>query len=132
MKRTRGRFRATILVLSAVFAFSLPPQVQAEPINVGDEPSALAMFGDALFVRPIMAAGTVVGTALFTVMLPFTALGGDMDDAAEVLVKVPARTTFLRCLGCTPEQDARLEAREKRLAARAKKQAGQDHAPQNQ
>jgi hypothetical protein len=40
------------------------------------------------------------------VSLPFTLLGKNEDEAAEVLVKTPARSTFLRCLGCTPAQNA--------------------------
>jgi len=34
------------------------------------------------------------------VSLPFTALGGNVKQAADVLVVGPAKETFVRCLGC--------------------------------
>ena len=66
--------------------------------------------------RAWVGAATVVGTVVYTVMLPFTLLGGNEDEAAETLVKTPARTTFLRCLGCTPTQHDRLR-RDKQIEA---------------
>jgi hypothetical protein len=44
---------------------------------------------------------TLVGSALFVVSLPFTALGGNVKEAADTLVVGPAMETFVRCLGCT-------------------------------
>ena len=63
-------------------------------------PSAGAMFADAVVARPIGAVITVLGTAAFVVTLPFSALGGNVDEAADKLVVSPARETFVRCLGC--------------------------------
>ena len=34
-------------------------------------------------------------------VLPFSLLGGNADEAGEVLVMGPAKATFVRCLGCT-------------------------------
>lgn len=68
---------------------------------VDEEPSALAMTGDAVLVRPLLFATTVVGTAVYVVSLPFSLLGGNAGEAGEVLVKGPAEATFVRCLGCT-------------------------------
>ncbi|WP_273205670.1 hypothetical protein [Marinobacter subterrani] len=68
---------------------------------VDEKPSALAMTGDALFVRPALLATTIVGSAVYLVSLPFSLLGGNADEAGEVLVMGPARATFVRCLGCT-------------------------------
>jgi len=65
-------------------------------------PSAEAMILDGLIVRPLSLAGTVVGAGLFVVTLPFSALGGNVDEAGEALVKEPARATFGPCLGCLP------------------------------
>lgn len=64
-------------------------------------PPAYAMVADLIIARPIGAAMTVVGTAAFIVSLPFTALGGNVGEAADALVGEPARLTFARCLGCT-------------------------------
>ncbi len=63
------------------------------------EPSAAAMTVDVLAVRPLGIAATLLGTGLFIVSLPFSALGGNVDEVAENLVVEPARFTFTRPLG---------------------------------
>lgn len=68
---------------------------------VDESPSALAMAGDAVFVRPALFATTLVGSAVYLVSLPFSLLGGNAGEAGEVLVVGPAKATFVRCLGCT-------------------------------
>jgi hypothetical protein len=50
-------------------------------------------------VRPFMLVGTVLTTATFIVTLPFSALGGNVDEAATKLVSEPASYTFVRPLG---------------------------------
>lgn len=65
-----------------------------------EEPSALAMTTDALVVRPIMVAGTVLGGALWLISSPFSLLSGNADQAADTLVIGPAESAFKRCLGC--------------------------------
>lgn len=124
MHRARRLASATVLALSIVAAGMLPLQAQARPMDQNDQPSALAMFGDAVIVRPVMTVATVFGTALFTVTLPFTALGGNVDQAADTLVKTPAKTAFLRCLGCTPQQDERRRMDEKAERARGDQNRG--------
>ena len=57
------------------------------------------MLLDAFLMRPVMLVGTVAGAATFLVTLPFSALGGNMGEAAETLVVEPAEYTFLRPLG---------------------------------
>ncbi|MCK2183887.1 hypothetical protein [Halomonas getboli] len=76
---------------------SAPPALAVE-----DEarPSGGAMVVDAVFARPLLAVATVGGAAVFLVSLPFSALGGNVDEAAETLIKTPAEATFRRCLGC--------------------------------
>ncbi|MCP5208359.1 MAG: hypothetical protein H7A01_14220 [Hahellaceae bacterium] len=69
--------------------------------TVQETPSALAMTGDALVARPALLVTTVAGAAVFIVSMPFSALGGNMAEAADVLVTGPAKATFVRCLGCT-------------------------------
>lgn len=63
-------------------------------------PPAYSMVADLLIARPLGAAATLVGTGVFLVTLPFSALGGNVPQAAEALVGDPARETFARCLGC--------------------------------
>jgi len=76
------------------------PQVTVAQ-EVEEEPSALAMAGDAIIARPLGLVFTVVGTALYVVTLPFSALGGNAKQAGQELVVGPAKATFVRCLGCS-------------------------------
>ncbi len=69
--------------------------------TVEEEPTALAMTGDALFARPVLFATTIVGSVVYVVSLPFSLLGGNAGEAGETLVLGPAKATFVRCLGCT-------------------------------
>ncbi|MBF0285344.1 MAG: hypothetical protein HQL51_12905 [Magnetococcales bacterium] len=62
-------------------------------------PPANDMFFDALLCRPLGLVSTVVGTSLFVISLPFSALGGNSEQAAERLVMEPYRFTFQRPLG---------------------------------
>jgi hypothetical protein len=63
-------------------------------------PSAELMMLDGLIYRPLSLAGTIIGTGVFIVTLPFSLPGGNADDAGRRLVLEPARDTFTRCLGC--------------------------------
>ena len=74
--------------------------------QINERPSAGAMAIDAVIARPILFAGTLGGTALFVATLPFSALGGKVEEAANTLVVGLAKTTFTRCLGCSAAQDA--------------------------
>ncbi len=70
----------------------------AQPVD--ENPSALAMIGDLVIARPLLVVATVAGAAAFLVSLPFTATGGNMDQAADTLMAGPAEAAFVRCLGC--------------------------------
>jgi len=81
----------------------LPLAVQAsDTAKARPSPSAEAMIVDGLIVRPLTLAGTIVGTGIFIVTLPFSAMGGNVDEAGNALVMEPARATFGSCLGCLP------------------------------
>jgi hypothetical protein len=67
------------------------------------KPTAEQMIIDGLVYRPLSLAGTLLGTGLFIVTLPFSLLGGNADVAGERLVLEPANSTFDRCLGCLPD-----------------------------
>ncbi len=86
------------LTLGAILGFLLiTPAYAADE----DEPTAMAMAGDLLIARPGGIILTTLGAAAFVVSLPFSAAGGNVSKAAEHLVIKPAKTTFVRCLGCT-------------------------------
>jgi len=63
-------------------------------------PSAEEMLFDGLFVRPVSLAGTLAGTVVYIVTLPFSTLSGNSQEAAERLIAEPAQYTFTRCFGC--------------------------------
>ena len=84
---------AALLLCQPAFAFD---DENADP----NSPSAIAMGGDLLIGRPLLFTATVVGSAIWLVGLPFSALGGNVKDSAEALIGWPARNTFERCLGC--------------------------------
>ncbi len=115
MKRLRQKTLAYILALPLVYGtVSLPQpawagdakQTRSFPhtVQIGldtrREPGATGMIIDGLVVRPIALVATVVGVVAFVITLPFSALGGNVDEAAEKLVVRPAAHTFSRCLGC--------------------------------
>jgi hypothetical protein len=67
--------------------------------DTNEKPSGGAMLLDAVLVRPPMLVGTLIGAVAFVVTLPFSALGGNVGEAAQSLVVEPAKTTFVRPLG---------------------------------
>lgn len=85
------------LVATALLAAS--PLATAGENQRYDDPSYGSMFFDAAVARPLGLGATVVGTAIWIVTLPFSALGGNVGDAADKLVVDPARFTFVRPLG---------------------------------
>lgn len=58
-----------------------------------------AIFIDGLLVRPVMIVTTAVGVVAFVATLPFSILGGNVDEAGQKLVVEPAEYTFVRPLG---------------------------------
>jgi len=82
---------------ACLLAFSSAGHAQA----VDETPSALAMTTDALLLRPLLFATTIVGGAVYVVSVPFAAMGGNAKEAGQVLFLEPAKATFVRCLGCT-------------------------------
>lgn len=95
----RQAIHRQLLIIVAMLALLLP--TSGYSATVEEQPSALAMTGDAIFVRPVLLGMTVVGAAVYIVSLPFSALGGNLEEAGKTLVVGPAEATFVRCLGCT-------------------------------
>ena len=62
-------------------------------------PTGGEMMADAFLMRPFMLVSTVVTTVTFIIMLPFSALGGNVGESADRLVVEPAAYTFTRPLG---------------------------------
>ena len=102
-------FRSTAVIF-ALIASMLAMPVMAEmaqqhasgdPIYTANAPKGYSMIGDLLIARPLLIAATVVGAAVFVVTLPFSALGGNIAEAAQSLIQEPGQAAFQRCLGCT-------------------------------
>ncbi len=87
------------LVLSMATLLLFPQMGYTQAVE--EDPSALAMAGDLIIARPLLLAATVVGTAFYVVSLPFSLAGGNAGEAGQTLVVGPAKSTFVRCLGCT-------------------------------
>lgn len=102
--------RLLALLVSFMVGFASVPAF-ADEMQENESPSAAAMVTDGLVLRPVLLGFTVIGAALFVVTLPVSAIGGNVKEAARVLVAEPAKATFTRCLGCTPQQDRSKQAR---------------------
>ena len=91
--------KASRLAVATLGLALMPPWfANAQPVD--ESPSALAMAGDLVIARPLLVVATVAGAAAFLVSLPFTAAGGNMEQAADTLMAGPAEAAFVRCLGC--------------------------------
>ncbi|MHB8908367.1 MAG: hypothetical protein ACYDAA_05760 [Syntrophales bacterium] len=60
---------------------------------------------DVLIIRPIGLVGTVLGTALFIVALPFSIPSGSVKATAGKLIVAPFKYTFTRPLGDFDDQN---------------------------
>jgi len=94
-----SQFSKALKVLMFSLILALPATAWSNTVE--ETPSAVAMTGDALFVRPVMIVTTVLGAAIFIVSSPFSALGGNVGESFSELVGKPFSTAFIRCLGCT-------------------------------
>jgi hypothetical protein len=99
MRTLSDKLARLLTAITLSFALLLPQMAYSETLE--ENPTMLAMTGDLLIARPLLLATTIVGTAVFLVSLPFSALGGNTGQAADTLVVGPAAATFVRCLGCT-------------------------------
>lgn len=91
------------LAMSAVVCGAGPVWAQQCPDRKVPDPGL--MTADFALARPAGAVATVAGFAIFLVSSPFSAMGGNSQQAWEGLVADPADYTFKRPLGqfdCPP------------------------------
>ena len=88
------KMQIMVLCLSLLMAFAAPCQAQDDVEK--QEWRRRYKVTDLLVVRPLGLLMTIGGSALFAVTLPFTVISGDVDDAADTLVKEPAKIAFSR------------------------------------
>lgn len=115
MQRAKRPIMAGILATALMIFGTAPLSAQASDIYVDEQPSELGLMGDIMIARPFLTVWTGIGLATFAVTLPFSAMGDNVDESAEMLVRAPGRAAFRRCLGCTPSQHEARQIR-KRLA----------------
>ncbi|TWC37720.1 hypothetical protein FBY03_10754 [Pseudomonas sp. SJZ079] len=102
-------FRSTAVVLALTTGLlALPAQAEmvqqntsGDPLYTANAPKGYAMIGDLIIARPLLIGATALGVVAFVVSLPFSALGGNVEEAAQSLVVEPGKAAFVRCLGCT-------------------------------
>jgi hypothetical protein len=87
-----------MLVASLVIA-PLATSAPAQEYFEKEDPSGASMLFDTIMVRPIGIVATAVGAVFYVVSLPFSALGDNVGEAGEKLIKEPAKFTFQRPLG---------------------------------
>lgn len=101
-------YRYKKIFLSCLLAFALllntmssfaQNVLEAEMNLKKDPPDPAAMIADLVIARPVGLLATIGGTAFFIVSVPFSALGGNTEDAWKSLVVSPASYTFTRPLG---------------------------------
>lgn len=90
------------LVMLVIISFLLSAAAipaRAQEGDADDAVPAVAMYGDAILIRPLGLAATILGAAVFVISLPFSSLGGNTQEAAQKLIFDPADYTFKRPLG---------------------------------
>ena len=91
--------RMTVLILIPAL-LAIPCSALASNLPTDDDQVKVAeMATDFCIVRPAGIAVTIVGFGFFLVSSPFSALGGNIGQAWEIMVAKPAKFTFARPLG---------------------------------
>ena len=98
IKQAMVLFAIVNLVLIPFGSVALAQESNQEQAQF-EEMSAEAMIADFVVVRPLGIVATAAGTVFFVISLPFSALGGNTEDAARKLIVAPAKHAFKRPLG---------------------------------
>ena len=94
-----GKRSMILLLIAAMIFISFGTSALAQSKDIDNQITAEAMAADLFVVRPLGIVASVVGTTIFIVSLPFSALGGNTKIACQKLVEDPAKFTFKRPLG---------------------------------
>lgn len=96
-------WKRAVMILTVAATMSVSTQVLAAQ-QYKESRQTQATIADAVIARPLGIVVTGIGAVLVVVSLPFSALGGNIGEAADALVVNPAKETFTRCLGCTSSE----------------------------
>jgi hypothetical protein len=94
--RMNSRLQAGLLAL--MLAANPCPALADDPDTVSGD-KGTDMLVDAVVMRPLGLAATVLGAVITVVTLPFTLPTGSADEAARYMIVEPAEYTFNRPLG---------------------------------
>jgi len=101
--RTKG-FAALVVAAVASAGMAMPPAATAYGLDdYSEEPDAAEMLADAVVVRPMSFVATAIGAVGWVVSLPFTIIGGNVEEVGQKLIVDPGRYTFVRPLGYMEE-----------------------------
>lgn len=91
--------QSTVLLIALSLVLIPVSQVMAQAEVEESNPSAGSMTYDLLVMRPLGAVATVLGSAVFVLAIPFTAISDTIPTATEKLVTDPYHFTVTRPLG---------------------------------
>ena len=86
-------------VILAVFLTLIPQFAAAQQDGTISGDKSTDMVVDAVVIRPLGLATTLIGVVLTVVALPFTIPSGSVESSARELIVKPAEYTFKRPLG---------------------------------
>ena len=90
---------AHTLAAAALACAVAVPAAEEATVELDTAPTAELMAADLIVMRPLGLVGTVLGTGIYIVALPFNALTLNFKDPARRLILEPAQYTFTRKLG---------------------------------
>lgn len=99
MKRRITSMSSRLTAASLALCCCTTPLLANEPDPTMPKDPGLNATVDVTMARPVGAAATVAGFALFVVSSPFSLLGGNAGESWDNLVAAPAAYTFKRPLG---------------------------------
>ena len=87
------KFVIAALIVITLVTTSMPALAE------GGATVASAMIADIFIARPAGFVGTILGSAIFVLALPFAALSGSVEPVVQTLVVEPFKFTFTRPVG---------------------------------
>lgn len=98
-----SRFKITVASFFLILSLTISPlpvfSASGDTSSQQEQNSPEAMTADLVLCRPLGFVAMLAGTLIFVVSSPFSALGGNVEEAWESLVVTPAVYTFKRPLG---------------------------------
>ena len=98
MRSTKKRLLCGMIIVSLVLIPMASTVFAGNPTEV-QERTAEGMAFDLVLLRPLGLVSTVVGSVVHVVGLLFSIPGGNAGETGEILIKEPAKYTFVRPLG---------------------------------